>query len=94
MSSYTKHFGLLLGAALCAAPAFAIISNPSDELYSETIYIQKSSAEVPQALASNASPSEDSPTVNSTDSSIESVQEMTEDAPAPKKAAKRRRSKK
>ena len=97
MSTYTKYFGLLLvsgSAALSAAPAHASISNIADELYSETIYIEKSSAEIPAALESNGRGSEDlASAAASADLPADTTSDMVE-APSPKKLAKHRRAKK
>lgn len=97
MSTYTKYFSLLLAlgtAALSPAPAHASINNTAEELYSETLYIEKSSAEIPAALESNGRGSEASSTVvAAADAPVDSASELTE-TPAPKKIAKHRRAKK
>ena len=97
MVTKTKHFGLLLTTALTAfwaAQASANISTTtSDELYSESIYIQKSAAEVPGALESNARVTSEADLSIATDKAIESIEDLDAGA-GTKKISKRSNPKK
>jgi hypothetical protein len=91
-----KYLGLLsvLGVAgVCSIVTSAKANTSSDELYSETIYIQKSSAEVPTSLESNARPNAEADLTAASDEAIESITDLDNAAPA-KKVSQRRGSKK
>ncbi len=64
MEKVTKYIGLVMLAALGiqqAAVAAIPTQNKQDDLYSESIYIRKSSAETPGSLESNARKEEAAP---------------------------------
>ena len=99
MSTFNKCFGrvmLATSGVLFCAPAFAV-TGTSDDLYSETIYIQKSAAEVPGSLESSARSSiadANETLAGDSLSGIESISELEPSAVPAKKVSQRRGSKK
>jgi hypothetical protein len=98
-----KHLGKYLSilsavaiAAVCTIAPKAVANTSSDELYSETIYIQKSSAEVPTSLESNARPNAEAEIALASDQAIESVSDLdnTANSAKAKKVSQRQKTKK
>ena len=92
MGNLKKRFVLMTTLGLFGAGAMsahsAKASTASDDLYSESIYIHKSAAEVPQALDSNASPQADRNIKVSANKPIESLEDIDHTA-ATKKITQR-----
>ncbi len=93
MGNLKKRFVLmttlgLLGAAAMSADSAKASTASSDDLYSESIYIHKSAAEIPQALDSNASPQADRNMKISANKPIESLEDVDHTA-ATKKITQR-----
>ncbi len=98
MSTNTKCFGLLLASAAALLSGIGqaranVSKTTSDELYSESIYIQKSAAEVPTSFESNARRNSENDLSMAADNAIESMDELDASANA-KKVSKRRDAKK
>ena len=94
MTNKTKFLGLLLGGITGAFVANASKPNISDELYSESLYMERASAEVPgsfessarETLASTDTVSEiTAPKINEA-RAIESVADLDDVAPVKKKS--------
>lgn len=85
MSSLSKFFSLVIfgGLSFVSISALGMTTTNTDELYSESLRLERSSAEVPQSI--------DAATANSAaiqeDYVVESVSDM-DDAPAPKVSKK------
>jgi hypothetical protein len=88
--------GVVAIATMCSTMSNARANTSSDDLYSETIYIQKSSAEVPTSLESNARPNAEMELAAASDKAIESMSDLDNSAKSPKakNVSQRRNSKK
>jgi hypothetical protein len=88
MRNFKKHLVLaatalgFIGAGFLANRAEA--TTGSDDLYSESIYIHKSAAEVPESLDSNASPQADRNLKGNANRPIESMGELDTSAASKK----------
>ena len=99
MKHLGKYLSLLSAVAVtgvCSITTNANANTSSDELYSETIYIQKSSAEVPTSLESNARLNSEAELATASDQAVEAMSDLdnTADSAKAKKVSQRQKSKK
>ena len=94
LGKYLSLLSVLSVAVLCTSANNANANTNSDELYSESVYIQKSAAEVPTSLESNARPnSEQAQMTAAADQAIESISDLDNTANG-KKITERKPAKK
>jgi len=86
MSTLSKFFGLVIigGSSLLSVQAYAATTTNTDELYSESLKLERSSAEVPTSIDANTA----STAAVQEDFVVESVSDL-EDAPAAPKMSKK-----
>ena len=88
LGKYLILLGAVGMAGIGSISEDAQANTSSDELYSETIYIQKSSAEVPTSLESNGRAGSEEAVVTSENRTLESVSDL-DTAPVAKKISHR-----